>query len=242
MTLPGSPVPLDLTDGTFQGLWEEFPQAGLLMPDIHSQGQRWKCIWEDLHVRRAGAVAAGLQAALQGHSGWSRSPGSSTAHSATSVSAALQGYKHTFDEVEAELDVLDELDSIPQNVIDDPAEETADSLCRWHVRSASSLEQSPSASALHRQQAAVEGNLPIAGSHSQSPFPKPSLLRFRSVAQQECLLMHAGGRQGQSCLTVCMHRLTSRLPASSSGKLLSWASAMRPCCAMSWPTQREELG
>ena len=46
------------------------------------------------------------------------------------ICAALQGYKHTFDEVEAELDMLDELDSIPQNVIDDPAEETADSLCR----------------------------------------------------------------------------------------------------------------
>jgi len=43
---------------------------------------------------------------------------------------ALQGYKHTFDEVEAEWDRLDVLESLPQNVIDDAGEELAETLCR----------------------------------------------------------------------------------------------------------------
>lgn len=42
----------------------------------------------------------------------------------------LQGYTHTFDEVEAELDFRDLLDSMPEDIIDDAAEETLDSLCR----------------------------------------------------------------------------------------------------------------
>lgn len=43
----------------------------------------------------------------------------------------LQGYEHTFEQVEAELDYEDMLESLPQNVIDDAGEETPEALCRY---------------------------------------------------------------------------------------------------------------
>ena len=44
----------------------------------------------------------------------------------------LQGYEHTFEQVEAELDYEDMLESLPQNVIDDTGEEeTPEALCRY---------------------------------------------------------------------------------------------------------------
>ena len=45
--------------------------------------------------------------------------------------SGLQGYKHTFDQVEEELDTLDFLESLPENILDDADDETAEDLCRW---------------------------------------------------------------------------------------------------------------
>lgn len=43
----------------------------------------------------------------------------------------LQGYKHTFDQVEEELDALDFIESLPENILDDADDDTAEDLCRY---------------------------------------------------------------------------------------------------------------
>ena len=46
----------------------------------------------------------------------------------------MQGYKHTFDQVEEELDTLDFIESLPENILDDGDDDTAEDLCRYvHV-------------------------------------------------------------------------------------------------------------
>ena len=41
-----------------------------------------------------------------------------------------QSYEHTLEQVEAELEYQDMLESLPQNVIDDAGEEAPEALCR----------------------------------------------------------------------------------------------------------------
>ena len=43
---------------------------------------------------------------------------------------SLQGYKHTFDQVEDELDTLDFIESLPENILDDADDDSAEDLCR----------------------------------------------------------------------------------------------------------------
>lgn len=42
----------------------------------------------------------------------------------------MQGYKHTFDQVEEELDTLDFIESLPENILDDADDDAAEDLCR----------------------------------------------------------------------------------------------------------------
>ena len=43
----------------------------------------------------------------------------------------MQGYKHTFDQVEEELDTIDFIESLPENILDDADDVTSEDLCRY---------------------------------------------------------------------------------------------------------------